>query len=47
MRLFERKNKWVVYDENGKVVVITTDRGIALKIARKANDRVRKGRHKR
>ncbi len=47
MKLYERNNKWVLYDNNGKVVVITKDRGIALKIARKANDRVRKGRHKR
>ena len=47
MKLYERNNKWVLYDNDGKVMVITKDRGIALKIARKANDRVRKGRHKR
>ena len=29
MRLLQWKNKWVVYDDDGKVVVITTTRGIA------------------
>jgi len=27
--LVQRKNKWVVYDENGKIVIITHDRRIA------------------
>ncbi len=47
MKLYERNNKWVLYDNNGKVMVITKDRGIALKIARKANERLSKGRQKR
>ena len=29
MKLLQWKNKWVVYDDDGKVVVITTTRRIA------------------
>lgn len=29
MKLLQWKNKWVVYDDNGKVVVITTLKSIA------------------
>ena len=42
MRLQERNNKWVLYDDAGKVLVITRDRAIALKIAREANERLSK-----
>ena len=47
MKLFERKNKWVLTNDNETILLITRDRGIALKIARKANERVSKGRQKR
>jgi len=29
MKLVQRRNKWVLYDDNGKVVVITTTKRIA------------------
>tara|TARA_Y100000389_G_scaffold103012_2_gene99890 strand:- start:3446 stop:3568 length:123 start_codon:yes stop_codon:yes gene_type:complete len=38
--LREWRGKYIIYNKNGKVVVITKDRGIALRIARRANDRV-------
>jgi len=44
LKLVESKNKWVLYNKNGKVVVITKDRGIALRIARRVNERISKGR---
>lgn len=47
MRLFERKNKWVLTDDNETVLLITRDRGVALKIARKANERFSKDGQKR
>jgi len=47
LKLFERKNKWVLINDNGTVLLITKDRGIALKIARKANERFSKNGQKR
>jgi len=38
--LREWRGKYIIYDENGKVIVITKDRGIALKIARRVNERI-------
>ena len=39
MKLREIKRKFVVYDNEGRVVVITRERKIALNIARKADER--------
>lgn len=37
MKLRESKKKFILYDENERVIVITRERHIALKFARKAN----------
>jgi hypothetical protein len=34
MRLVQYKNKWVVYDNDGHVVVICTNKHIAIKYAK-------------
>jgi len=42
--LIQRKSKWVLYDDNGKVMVITYDKRIAegfARIRKKENDRIR------
>jgi hypothetical protein len=31
MRLVQRKNKWVVYDDHDRVVIITHNKRIAMK----------------
>lgn len=38
MRLVQHKNKWVVYDDNGYVVVICTNKRIAIKYAKEQNN---------
>ena len=30
MKLIKRKAKWIVYDDNDNIVIITTDRNLAL-----------------
>jgi len=40
--LVQRKNKWVVYDDNGKILVITYNKRIAEGFVRRGqNDRIR------
>ena len=34
MRLAQHKNKWIVYDDDGYVVVICTNKRIAIKYAK-------------
>ena len=46
MILIQRGKNYVVYDKDGKVVIITVDRHIAVNYARQKNDRVRQGRSK-
>ena len=46
MKLRETKGKFVVYDSKGRVVVITRERNIALKIARKSNGKINSKRHR-
>lgn len=37
MILVERRGKYIVYDKKGKVVIITTDKRVAIACARKIN----------
>ena len=44
MLLVQRKKYWVLYDENGKIIVITYDKRIAegfARVRRETNDRIR------
>lgn len=34
MILVRRKGKWVVYDDDGKVIIICTNKNIAVKFAK-------------
>lgn len=34
MRLMRRKNKWVVYDDDGKVVIISSNKAVCTQYAK-------------
>jgi hypothetical protein len=34
MQLVQHKNKWIVYDDDGKVVIICTNKRIAMQYAK-------------
>tara|TARA_Y100001972_G_scaffold38472_1_gene47413 strand:+ start:174 stop:296 length:123 start_codon:yes stop_codon:yes gene_type:complete len=38
--LKEWRGKYIIYDKNGKIVIITRDKKIAIGFARSKNDRV-------
>ena len=46
MKLKEFKNKFILYDENGRVVVITRERKIALKFAKEKNGTINSKLHR-